>query len=111
MGYEKAGLKCGIEIHQQLEGKKLFCSCPTLLRDDAPHFTVERQLRAVAGEGGKVDIAAVHEQQRGKRFIYEGYHDSTCLVELDEEPPHEINKEALYTVLQFAKIVGASVFP
>ena len=23
------GLKSGIEIHQQLEGKKLFCDCPT----------------------------------------------------------------------------------
>ncbi|MEK6901756.1 MAG: Glu-tRNA(Gln) amidotransferase subunit GatE, partial [Nanoarchaeota archaeon] len=100
-----------IEIHQQLEGKKLFCSCPTQLRDDAPQFTVERQLRAVAGEEGKIDIAAVQEQKRGKGFLYEGYHDSTCLVELDEEPPHNINKESLYTALQFAKIVNASVFP
>ncbi len=111
MAYEKGGLKCGIEIHQQLEGKKLFCSCPTRLRDDPAHFTIQRQLRAVAGEEGSVDIAASQEQQKGKQFLYEGYTDSTCLVELDEEPPHELNQESVYTALQFAKIVGSSVFP
>ena len=97
--YQKLGLKCGIEIHQQLEGKKLFCSCPTQLRDDAPHFTIQRKIRAVAGESGEVDIAAKQEQQRDKTFVYEGYHDTTCLVEVDEEPPHEMNSDALYRSL------------
>jgi len=104
-------LKCGIEIHQQLEGKKLFCNCPTKLRDDKPHFTIRRKLRAVDGEGGEVDIAAKQEQARDKTFIYEGYDDSTCLVEADEEPPHPLNPEALYTSLQFSKLVNASVSP
>ena len=32
--YEKIGLMAGIEIHQQLDTKeKLFCHCPTRLRD------------------------------------------------------------------------------
>ncbi len=105
------GLKCGIEIHQQLEGKKLFCSCPTLIREESGDFTVSRKLRASAGESGKVDVAAKQEQLRNKQFIYEGYNDSTCLVELDEEPPHEINQEALHTCLQFSKAVGADVSP
>ena len=105
------GLKCGLEIHQQLEGKKLFCHCPTVLRDDSPDFTIQRKIRASAGEEGKIDIAAQEEQHKGKIFIYEGYHDSTCLVEADEEPPHEVNTEALYTTLQFCKIVGASISP
>ncbi len=109
MPYQKLGLKCGIEIHQQLEGKKLFCSCPTLLRDDLPHFTIQRQLRAAAGEEGTVDIAAQQEQQKQKTFVYESYHDSTCLVETDSEPPHKVNNEALQTTLQFCKIVNATV--
>lgn len=109
MPYQKLGLKCGIEIHQQLEGKKLFCSCPTLLGNDLPHFTIQRQLRAAAGEEGTVDIAAQQEQQKQKTFVYEGYHDSTCLVETDSEPPHEVNNEALQTTLQFCKIVNATV--
>lgn len=108
---QNLGLKVGIEIHQQLEGKKLFCHCPTLLRDDQPDFTVERQLRASAGEGGKTDIAAQEEQAKGKLFVYEGYHDSTCLVELDEEPPHEMNPEALHTALQFSLLTKSTISP
>ncbi len=102
-------MKCGIEIHQQLEGKKLFCSCPTLLRDDQPHFTIQRKIRASAGEAGEFDIAALQEQAKDKTFVYEGYHDTTCLVETDSEPPHEVNSEALYTALQFTKLVNAPV--
>ena len=105
------GLKCGIEIHQQLEGKKLFCDCPTILRDDEPHFRVERKLRASKGESGKIDIAAKEEQLKNKSFIYEGYHNTTCLVEADAEPPHEINKNALYTALQFAKLTESNIIP
>ena len=109
MNYEEVGLKCGIEIHQQLTGKKLFCNCPTLLRDDEAHFKVQRKLRAVAGESGEIDIAAQQEQVKDKNFLYEGYKDTTCLVELDCEPPHPLNPEALYTALQFCKMVGAEV--
>ena len=111
MSYEKLGLKCGIEIHQQLDGRKLFCTCPTQIRDDQPHFTIKRKLRASAGESGKVDIAAQQEQLRDKTFIYEGYKDTTCLVETDSEPPHKINNDALFTVLQFCKVTEADVSP
>jgi len=109
--WSKMGLKCGIEIHQQLEGKKLFCNCPTVLREDEPHFVIKRKLRAVAGEGGKVDIAAAQEQSKDLTFVYQGYNDTTCLVEADCEPPHNINKEALYTTLQFCKLINAKVNP
>ena len=111
MDYKKIGLKCGIEIHQQLEGRKLFCDCPTTLRDDNPDFTIRRKLRAVAGEHGEIDVAALQEQLKGKEFIYQGYQDTTCLVETDSEPPHELNQEALYTTLQLCKMVEASVSP
>ena len=109
MDYKKLGFKCGIEIHQQLEGKKLFCSCKTEIRKDKPDFTVRRGLRATAGETGKVDQAAAHEQKKAKYFLYQGYHDITCLVELDEEPPHKINQEALKTTLQLAKLLNAKI--
>lgn len=109
MPYKKLGLKCGLEIHQQLEGRKLFCFCPTRVRDDEPHFTIMRTLRAAAGEGGKVDIAAAVERQKDKTFVYQGYKDTTCLVEADAEPPHALNSEALYTVLQFSTLVKAQI--
>lgn len=109
MSYEQLGLKCGIEIHQQLEGKKLFCSCPTELREDHPDFIITRKLRATAGESGEVDIAAKEEQIKDRTFIYQGYFNNTCLVETDSEPPHEVNSEALYTALQFSQLVDAKV--
>ena len=65
----------------------------------------------LAGESGEVDIAARQEQLRNKTFIYEGYHDTTCLLEGDEEPPQALNKQALYTALQFSKIVNANISP
>ncbi|MBN2142200.1 Glu-tRNA(Gln) amidotransferase GatDE subunit E, partial [Candidatus Woesearchaeota archaeon] len=99
LDYEKLGFKCGIEIHQQLEGKKLFCNCPTEIRRDKPDFEIVRRLRASAGESGKVDAAALHEQKKQKYFIYQGYDDITCGVEIDEEPPMPANKDALRTAL------------
>ena len=111
MDYKQLGLKCGLEIHQQLEGKKLFCHCPTQLREDAPDFVIKRKLRAVAGEEGAVDVAAKQEQLKGRTFAYQGYDDSTCLVETDCEPPHEMNTQSLYTALQLCKMVEAEVFP
>ncbi len=111
MDYQKIGLKCGIEVHSQLEGKKLFCNCPTLLRDDSPDFELKRKLRASAGESGKIDVAAQQEQIRNKVFVYQGYSDTNCLVETDSEPPHSLNKDALYTTLQLSKLVNANVSP
>ncbi|HJX05976.1 MAG TPA: Glu-tRNA(Gln) amidotransferase subunit GatE [Candidatus Nanoarchaeia archaeon] len=109
LNYEELGLKCGIEIHQQLEGHKLFCNCPTEIRKDNPDFKIVRRLRASAGEEGKVDQAALHEQKKQKHFIYQGYHDITCNVELDEEPPHPVNQEALKAAFQVAKMLNCEI--
>ncbi|MFQ5531949.1 MAG: Glu-tRNA(Gln) amidotransferase GatDE subunit E, partial [Candidatus Nanoarchaeia archaeon] len=89
--YAKLGFKSGLEIHQQLDSAgKLFCNCPSVLRQDEPDFVVKRKLHAVAGESGGIDVAAKYQASLDKEFVYQGY-DTTCLVELDEEPPHKIN--------------------
>ena len=107
--YQKLGFKCGLEIHQQLEGKKLFCNCLTLNSDAEADVKFERRLRAVAGETGKIDIAAKHEMEKGRKIIYEADSADTCLVECDEEPPHELNIEALETTLKAALLFNAKV--
>ena len=107
INWQDLGLKCGIEIHQQLEGKKLFCNCPTQLRDDAPDFTFVRKIRASAGETGQIDKAAEQEMKKGRHFIYQAYTDTNCLVEMDEQPPMQVSKENLDTVLVVAKMLGA----
>lgn len=109
LNYKKIGLTCGIEIHQQIASHKLFCSCPSLLRDDPPDVKVERELRAVVGETGDIDVAALHETQKGLRFLYEAYSDTTCLVELDEEPPHAVNPDVIEVGLQVAKLLDADI--
>ncbi|GIU68773.1 MAG: glutamyl-tRNA(Gln) amidotransferase subunit E [Candidatus Woesearchaeota archaeon] len=107
--YSRIGLKAGLEIHQQLNTRKLFCNCPSEIREDSPDFFVKRVLRASAGESGTIDVAAFEESKKGKYFIYQYYNDTTCLVELDEEPPHDINSEALNIVLQLAHMMNCDI--
>jgi len=107
--YGQINFKCGIEIHQQLDTHKLFCSCPSFIRDDKPDIVIKRILRASAGESGEVDAAALHEVKKEKQFVYQAYSDTTCLVELDEEPPHDVNKEALKITLQVALMLNARI--
>jgi len=110
MDYKKEKFKAGLEIHQQLDSDKLFCNCPSLLRKDEPDFIVKRKLHAVAGEKGEVDVAAQYQASLNKEFIYQGY-NTTCLVELDEEPPHKINKDALNTALHIALLLNCKIIP
>lgn len=107
INYEKLGLRCGLEIHQQLDTHKLFCNCPSLLRDDTPDIIVRRKLRAVPGELGEIDIAALHEMLKEKQFIYEAYSTTTCLIELDEAPPLPINKDAVNVAVQVSAMLHA----
>ncbi|MBW2995724.1 Glu-tRNA(Gln) amidotransferase subunit GatE [Candidatus Woesearchaeota archaeon] len=107
--YKKIGFKCGLEIHQQLEDKKLFCACPTINSNAKPDIHLERRLRAVAGETGEIDIAAKYEMEKSKKFIYEADSKDTCLVEMDEEPPHPINPEAVQVALQVALMLKAKI--
>lgn len=112
LDYKNIGLKCGLEIHQRLDTHKLFCSCPSVMIEDeskVPFATFRRELRAVAGETGEIDVAAQHEMAKGTYFVYHYYPETNCLVELDEEPPHPMNPEALRTVLQVCKMMNARV--
>ncbi len=107
MDYKMAGLTAGIEIHQQLNTKeKLFCHCPTLLRDSKEHSgEFFRYLRVTESEMGEIDRAAQEEMKRDRKFYYYTY-DTTCLVENDEEPPAPLNDEALSVCLTIAKMFG-----
>jgi glutamyl-tRNA(Gln) amidotransferase subunit E len=108
LDYRKLGLKCGLEIHQQLDTHKLFCDCGTSMQDKADSGIV-RRLRAVAGELGAVDAAALHEVLRGREFHYRIYPNESCLVETDSEPPHDLNREALDISLQIAMMLNCDI--
>ena len=106
--YEEIGLKVGLEIHQQLDtAEKLFCSCkPELFKED-PEITFLRGLRPTQSELGQVDPAAFFEFQKGVKIRYEANNSTSCLVEMDEEPPHPLNTEAVNIVLTVALMVHA----
>lgn len=108
MDLKALGFKCGIEIHQRLgTERKLFCACRNEAFTDAkPAGVVRRRLRAVAGELGRVDPAAAFEAARGREYEYQLFDGSTCLVELDEEPPHELNHEALDIAITASLLLG-----
>ncbi|MCL7414697.1 MAG: Glu-tRNA(Gln) amidotransferase subunit GatE [ANME-2 cluster archaeon] len=109
--FNKLGLMAGLEIHQQLDTEeKLFCGCPTTLRNTADsNFEFFRYLRPTRSEMGEVDRAAAEEAMLTKRFVYKAY-DTTCLVENDEEPPRKLNPEALRITYQIAKLLNMRVF-
>jgi len=108
MDYEKIGLKVGLEVHQQLDtSAKLFCSCkPELFKEEAP-ITFIRRLRPTQSELGQIDPAAYFEFQKGVKIKYEANSETSCLVEMDEEPPHPLNREAVDICLAIALMVNA----
>ncbi len=106
--YSKIGLKVGLELHQQLDTKeKLFCSCPPHLFKTEPETTFLRRLRPTQSELGQIDPAAFFEFQKGIKIVYEANRETACLVEMDEEPPHNLNKEAVEIALIVALTLNA----
>ncbi len=108
--YKELGLMMGLEIHQQLDSKtKLFCRCPNSLTTKDPERKIYRRLRPTQSELGEIDRAAFEESQRNLQFVYEAYNHHTCLVEADEEPPAELNQEAVDISIILASLMNMTV--
>jgi glutamyl-tRNA(Gln) amidotransferase subunit E len=99
-------LKCGLEIHQRLEGGKLFCRCPSDATGEKPLFEISRQQHIVVSELGEKDRTAAFEGARNRNFKYQVF-DNNCEVETDEEPPHGLNASALDASLTISILLGS----
>jgi len=110
LDYEGLGLVAGLEIHQQLDtATKLFCSCPTELREPAASTrSFTRYLHPTKSELGEIDEAALEESRVHREFEYLAY-GTTCLVEEDDEPPGRVDREALETTLEIAQLLDMDV--
>jgi glutamyl-tRNA(Gln) amidotransferase subunit E len=104
------GLKVGLEIHQQLStNKKLFCNCLPL---ESNEYTIkfQRRLRAVKSELGEYDPAALFESSKSKTIMYYANPESSCLVEQDEEPPHNLENDAKHLALVISSALESNIF-
>ena len=93
----RSRIKIGLEIHFQVSDGKLFCRCPTETTS-TELFRFERRMIATASEMGSMDRAAKYEMERNLLSEYVAGENS-CLVEYDEEPPHEVDGKALKAAL------------
>ena len=101
-------IKVGLEIHRQLDTEhKLFCACPTHLAESEPEEKFMRRLRPTQSELGQIDQAALFEFHRGRSVLYEEDHETSCLVEMDEEPPGKLNSEAVEVCLTASLLMDA----
>ena len=108
--FEKIGLKVGLEIHQQLDtSKKLFCKCrPTESDEYTEKFS--RRLRTAKSELGELDPAALFEKTKSKKINYYANSQSSCLVEKDEEPPHDLDYDAKKISLLISCMLESKIF-
>ena len=129
-------MMCGLEIHQRLAGRKLFCSCMPPEAGDASAAAAKaqapspvgaagaramaapaspaggfekftRRLHTVRSELGEVDAASAAEASRSRTFSYSAPLPSSCLVETDEEPPHPVSPGALHATLTICALMSS----
>ncbi|MGI0102452.1 MAG: Glu-tRNA(Gln) amidotransferase subunit GatE, partial [Nitrosotalea sp.] len=107
---DKIGLRVGLEVHQQLAtGTKLFCNCASIESTEYPLKFV-RRLRITRSELGEFDPSALFESSKHKTILYYANPESSCLVEQDEEPPHDLSPGSKETALIMASALRTSIF-
>lgn len=108
--YRKLGLKCGLEIHQQLDTeKKLFCQCKAVMHKDKPTAEILRHMRPTLSEFGEYDGTALMEFKTKKNVIYQLYDDTVCTYEMDDTPPFPLNQQALDIALEISLLLNCSI--
>ena len=110
--YQRLGLICGLEVHQQLKtDKKLFCHCPAGIFQKPNQFDAEviRHMRPTLSEMGGYDGTALMEFKTKKTIIYRIANTTTCTYDVDDTPPFKINQQALKIALEIALLLKTNI--
>ncbi len=104
--YSEIGLKCGLEVHQQLLTEtKLFCRCPAGHYSSAYDAEVLRHMRPTLSEMGEYDGTALMEKKTRKNITYRLHHATVCTYEFDDTPPFLMNEQAIDIALELALLL------
>ncbi|MCK4538866.1 MAG: Glu-tRNA(Gln) amidotransferase GatDE subunit E, partial [Candidatus Krumholzibacteria bacterium] len=108
--YQAIGMKSGLEIHQQLDTeKKLFCRCPVKPYSDVVDAEILRHMRPTLSELGEYDGTALMEFKTRKNIIYQINQETICTYEMDDNPPFELNPQALDIALEVTMLLGCKL--
>lgn len=102
-------MKIGLEIHQRLNTLKLFCNCPSEGKGEVKG-SVMKKVPFIRTEMGDTDEITKIEEELDKTFEYVIY-DNSCGVELNEEKPHEMDREALLVALAMSTKLNMEINP
>ncbi len=104
--YHALGLKCGLEVHQQLlTAGKLFCRCPARRYSEEHHALVLRHMRPTLSELGEYDGTALMEFKTKKHIVYMLNRDSVCTYEMDDTPPFPMDERSLEIAIEIALVL------
>ncbi len=108
--YKEIGLRSGLEIHQQIDTeKKLFCRCPVLPYSDVYDAQILRHMRPTLSELGEYDGTALMEFKTRKNITYQINSDTICTYEMDDNPPFELNPQALDIALEITMLLNCKL--
>ncbi len=108
--YQRMGLKCGLEVHQQLATRhKLFCKCPNTSYTDRYDAEIKRHMRPTLSEMGEYDRTALMEFRTRKVIHYRLQRDRVCTYEMDDAPPFGLNREALDIAIEISLLFQCSI--
>jgi len=108
--YQAIGLRSGLEIHQQIDTeKKLFCRCPVLPYSDVYDARILRHMRPTLSELGEYDGTALMEFKTRKNITYQINTDTICTYEMDDNPPFELNPQALDIALEITMLLNCKL--
>ena len=108
--YAQIGLKCGLEVHQQLLTEtKLFCRCPAGRYSDDYDTEILRHMRPTLSELGEYDGTALMEKKTRKNIYYRIHHSTVCTYEFDDTPPFLIDDDALDITLELCLLFDLNI--